>query len=430
MNSKAIIGTFGSRIIVSVFNLLLLLVTTQFFGAEARGEISLFIVWITVIALAGQLFGGPVLVYVMHRRNPAHVIGIAYGFCFIVVVLMWYLFTSLDYRSYSFAQRVCWVGLVHVLSQVNLNVVLGMRKFARFNAISVAQSLVHLTILSVSVYASGTLTETEDCLILYVFGALLAYGTTLLMSMPTVLDYLRNQPSNPDHEPPIPISEWIKKGVFVQLSNICYLAVTRSSFFFVESVSGLAALGKFSTACSLAEQSLLLSSSIGTVIYSRISAGVKITIEQINQLCRWASGSTFVALLVLALLPGEFYQVVIGRDFTYTGGLILLLVPGFLFQSVSTVLSHQFSGYGKFKIPLFSSLAAAFVAVVTGYTIIPLIGAEGGAIVQNIAYLTAFIVFFIAHKQNNKGQRMWLFFPFPKEIKQIRNIFSFIFTSR
>jgi O-antigen/teichoic acid export membrane protein len=430
VSSKAIIGTFGSRILVSVINLLLLLITTQFFGAEARGEISLFIVWITAIALAGQLFGGPVLVYVMHRRNPVHIIGIAYSFCFAVVVLIWYLFTSLEYLSYTFAQRVCWVGLVHVLSQVNLNVVLGMRKFARFNAISVAQSLVHFLILGVSVYASDTLTETEDCVILYVFGALMAYGTTLLMSMPTVLDYLRKQQTIPDHELPISILGWLKKGFFVQLSNISYLAVTRSSFFFVESVSGLAALGKFSTACSLAEQSLLLSSSIGTVIFSRISAGVRITIEQINQFCRWASGSTFVALLILALLPSQFYKTVIGYDFSYTGGLILLLIPGFLFQSVSTVLSHQFSGHGHFKIPMISSLVAALVAVLTGFILIPLLGVEGGAIVQNMAYFTAFIVFFIAHKQNNKGKRMWLFFPFPSEMKQIKNIISFLFTSR
>ena len=92
MSAKAVVGTFGSRVIVSLLNLMLLLATTQFFGAEARGEISLFVVWITMIAMVGQLFGGPVVVYFLKRIKPARLLFISYSFAIVVSILAWFIF--------------------------------------------------------------------------------------------------------------------------------------------------------------------------------------------------------------------------------------------------------------------------------------------------------------------------------------------------
>ena len=419
MSAKAVVGTFGSRIIVSFLNLLLLLATTQFFGAEARGEISLFVVWISLIALLGQLFGGPVVVYFLKRIKPVRLLLISYSFAILVSVLAWFAFRFFEYKTYIFAQQVCWIGLVHILSLIHLNILIGLQFFSRYNAIVVAQALIHFLVVVLCIVLTKTQIETTDAVIIFVFGALLAYGASIFMSLGTVLNFL-NQPFEVVQENKITLFHWFKQGVRVQSANVLYLMVTRSSFFWVEHFAGLAALGIFSTACSIAEQSLLLSASIGTVIYGRISAGKVLKTSQITFLCRLAATATILLLIMVVIVPPSVFSFVVGKDFSFVGGMILLLIPGYLFQAISTVLSHYFSGLGQFKIPFWSSFLGAIAAVGLGYFVIQILGAEGAAITQNIAYLFAFLVFIIYFKKENNGKTGFLFFVLPSDSPLIK----------
>lgn len=423
MSAKAVVGTFGSRVIVSLLNLMLLLATTQFFGAEARGEISLFVVWITMIAMVGQLFGGPVVVYFLKRIKPARLLFISYSFAIVVSILAWFIFRFFEYKTYIFAQQVCWIGLVHILSLIHLNVLIGLQFFSRYNAIVVAQSFIHFAVVAAGVAITQAKIPTSDAVIIFVFGALMAYGTTILMSLGTVLNFL-NQPFEKEGDNKISVIHWFKQGLRVQSANVLYLMVTRSSFFWVEHFAGLAALGIFSTACSIAEQSLLLSASIGTVIYGRISAGKIFKTEQVVFLCRMAATATIILLVVLVIVPASAFTFIVGRDFTYVGGMILLLIPGYLFQAISTVLSHYFSGLGKFKIPFWSSLLGAIAAVVLGYFVIQILGAEGAAITQNVAYLFAFLIFIFFFRKENRGKSSFLFFVLPSNWPMIKSEFK------
>lgn len=417
------IGTFGSRIIVAVFNLMLLLATTQFFGAEARGEISLFVVWITMIAMVGQVFGGPVVVYYLNKIKPSRLLMISYAAAISVSIIAWFSFRFFEYKTFIFAQQVCWIGLIHILSLIHLNVLIGLQQFARYNAIVVAQSLIHFAVVATSIFATDGKINTSDAVVIFVFGSMLAYGLTLFLSLSSVLKYL-SKPFEVSAENRMGLWPWFKQGIRVQSSNVLYLMVTRSSFFWVEHFAGLAALGIFSTACSIAEQSLLLSASIGTVIYGRISAGKNFKTSQIAAMCRLAATATLVLLVVAAFVPRSVFSLIVGKDFSFIGGMILLLIPGYLFQAVSTVLSHYFSGYGRFKIPFWSSFAGALVAVVLGYFVIQIFGAEGAAITQNLAYFIAFIVFFISFRKDSGGKSGFLFFVLLSDRDLIKKSFN------
>ena len=69
---RRVLHTFVSRGINAVLNLLLVLVTARFLGAEVRGEISLLVASMNLSLHAVGLAGGAALLYLVPRFAPGH----------------------------------------------------------------------------------------------------------------------------------------------------------------------------------------------------------------------------------------------------------------------------------------------------------------------------------------------------------------------
>ena len=130
--------------------------------------------------------------------------------------------------------------------------------------------------------------------------------------------------------------------------------------------------------------------------------------------------TTAAALIPLFLLPANIYVYIFGPEFGHINRVILCLAIGILAFSVSGMLSHYFSGIGKFHINTQASAIGFIITVAAGFGLIPKYGMAGAGITATLSYLgsTVFqlIVFCISTRTKLKE-----FFPENEDIKFVRN---------
>jgi O-antigen/teichoic acid export membrane protein len=104
---------------------------------------------------------------------------------------------------------------------------------------------------------------------------------------------------------------------------------------------------------------------------------------------------TFLALLVLCVLPKSFYVFLFGKGFDDVGYIIRILAIGIMFISSSSNFTQYFASRGNFSISAFASLFGLIVTLALCFALIPKYNIVGAAIAAVCSYITTFIIEFI-----------------------------------
>jgi O-antigen/teichoic acid export membrane protein len=118
-------------------------------------------------------------------------------------------------------------------------------------------------------------------------------------------------------------------------------------------------------------------------------------------MCKINGVFTALALLVLSLLPAEFYSFVFGKGFENIGQVIRLLSIGILPLSIASNFTQYFYAKGNFKISTYASLIGLVVTIICGLILIPKYAITGAALTASLSYLTTFAIefyFFVFRK--------------------------------
>ena len=180
----------------------------------------------------------------------------------------------------------------------------------------------------------------------------------------------------------------------IGITNVISLMNYRASLFLVEHFHGLAAVGTYSVAVTVAELLWLLSSSVTVSAYSRIghpdravSAAMTVQAVRINVL------ATLVAAPVL--LAGASWAVprLMGEAYAESIMPLAFLLPGVAAYAAASSLSAFYTNHlGK---PHLSGLVASLslaVSVVVALVLVPSMGAKGAAIGSSTGYILAILV--------------------------------------
>ncbi len=195
-------------------------------------------------------------------------------------------------------------------------------------------------------------------------------------------------------QPLSPRPHWWQEWRFVAVigaANVVSLLNYRSSLFLVEHFHGLAEVGTYSVAVTVAELLWLLSSSVTVSVYSQIgnpdrTIASKMTVQavRINVL------STLVAAPVL--LAGAWWGLPWVMGSAYQASLLPLaaLLPGVAAYAAATSLSAFYTNHlGK---PHLSGAIAGLSLVISfglGCLLVPQWGALGAAVSSSLGYLLA-----------------------------------------
>ena len=175
----------------------------------------------------------------------------------------------------------------------------------------------------------------------------------------------------------------------MQVANLCQTLNYRISLKFVDHFSGRGAVGVLSLGLQLAESLWIISRSMATVQFARLSNdndfqnGVRLTVS----LVKVSLVVTTLAMLMLLAIPSAVYEWVFSARFTEVKAVIAALAAGIVALSISIILSGFFSGINKPWHNTISSAAGLVFTVIFGLWLIPAYGIRGAGVSASVSYL-------------------------------------------
>ncbi len=380
---KQIAFTFLSKGLVAFINLLILIFSSHWLGAELRGEINLFVLNLSIIHGLNEIYTGFTLVYFIPRFNlkRLYVNGLLWILGLSAVISFFYYCSS----AKEFTKHLHLFLLAILLSTHAFNTVilLAKEKIKLFNGINFMQAFLLLLILVLEFLFWPHKGITIYLIALY--GSLLP---SLMLSCTYVIKIIREEQVNHLSYRFFAI---LKNGFYNQLASMSHVLSNRLNFYLLGSH---VLVGLFGNASSLTESIWLISSSAAPIVLTRISNSEGNVNNSkmaflVAKIC-FILSLTFT--IILLLIPNFLFVQILGKDFTEVKWLMLNLCPGILCISFATIISHFYSGMGNQRILVIANSIGLIAALCAGIFLIPKFGLLGACYAANSAYFVTTLI--------------------------------------
>jgi len=196
---------------------------------------------------------------------------------------------------------------------------------------------------------------------------------------------------------------------------------------FVAAPFSLIRIGIYSAVLQVGESVLQFSRSVSIVQYAEVSnlsseedgLRIALVLAKLNYMV------TTVGMVVLILIPTDYYTAFLGNDFIEVREYLYYLSIGVISLSISGALSHYFSGIGLHRI-MKTALLGLVLTIVLGVPGIYYFGTIGAAAVATVVYLFQTIYQFQQLKQKMDVQWSALLIT-RSDVQMGRKIFGRIF---
>lgn len=389
-----ILNTIGSRLSMAIISLSLLLIYSNFLGAEGLGTIGLIILGISIFILICNFANGGGLVYYASRYSALQLL-IASNAWTVLIALLFILgiYILPDFFG-QYAWDILYLGILLSFSTSNANLLLGKERVKAYNRCFLIQSIIQIGgVVFFFFYLNDRSVDA------FIRATYIAYTLNFLLSSMHLFPYLKNGEKASFSELS---KDLIHYGFYLQLANLFQLFNYRLSYYLLQIYSGKAAVGIYTSGVQLSEGILLPSKSLGMVQYARISnmnddqEAAQLTVS----LMKLSFVLTLPILLILLFIPTSFFVDVLGSDFQESKLVIVAMSLGILTLSMEGILGRFFSGTGRQKVNTINTAIGLFFTIGFGLWLIPLHGAYGAAITASVSYSSMFL--FIAYQLKSK----------------------------
>ena len=411
---KNIIQTIFSKGIISIINFLIVIITAKYTGAAGRGEISMMYLNITVVLLLNDFIGGGALVFLTPRHHFNKLFSYAFTWavcCGIFLPLLFNLYLKLNSANLS------WFITLSVLLNLSSccnSLLNGKNKIKENNIGNLIQSISLILLLVIFIFSFHNNTPSA-----YYAALLIGYALNLLIS----IYFLRKEffdDSNKKAE-----NTWQELffyGAQLQWGNIVQLLNYRLSYylltnFFVD--SGKKMVGIYSTATSVSEAAWLIMNGISMVQYAKISNSQdkNYAIDVSAKLAKLSFIITLAVVVILNILPLQFFVWLFGIEFIEIKQIIILLSPGIAFLGLTGIYAHYFAGLGLMKISSMSAMVGFIVTLASGFLLIPLYNIHGAAVSASLSYFASGLFLIVYFKKHSQISFKKMFFDFRDILK-------------
>ena len=370
-----------------------LIMGTKFLGAAEWGKAFIAQTDITFLLIGIELIAGSGLVYFTPRKKLATLMKISYSWIAFVMMIYLLLFNILHFfpKFYhtvvpeGYAQLVLLMTFVYSLHEFNLNHFLGKEKVATYNWLFITQILTQVTIMALLIFAFEL--RTAKALL---YSQLCGYSLATLIGWMLLFPGMKREGGDPLKSS---WKEMLHYGAFVQLSTLVSTLNKRLSLYLLKTHCDERSIGVYASGTQVSEGVSIVSQSIGLVEFSALSntENAHRASQLTLRFMKLAILLTFMALLVICLLPTSFFEWLLSGEFSDIRTVILLMAPGIVFFSAHTILANYFSGIGKPKYNLYASLIGLTVTLIAAFILIPALGIRGAAITTSLTYTALFI---------------------------------------
>jgi len=390
-----IFKTFLSKVLILLINFAVLTLTTNYFGLEGRGLISIIMADLAIIVIFNNILGGNSIVYFMNKVGLSRLILPAAIWIILSTTIISFVFSILHTQQSYFILLP--ITLITSFLALNLLIFIGKEKIQLFNIFSLLPPFLLLIFSLGFIYLFKNRSVNG-----YLFCYFLSQAVVFVISLIIIKPYLIK------HE--IGISKDLVKKAFSygwknELSYFIQFLNYRLSYFFILYYQDINSVGLFSVAIVVSESIWLIAKSITTVQYSKIvnldnpNSAIKLT----KKSAKLSLYATLSMLIVLALIPSWVFGFVFGKDFSTIKQLLFLLMPGILSIAVSNVYGHYFAALNQMRVLILKSTIGLVFTVLLSIILIPLWSLTGACIVTSVSYLSSSIYLLIAFYKTSKN---------------------------
>ena len=390
---KKILNTFGTKILAAVLNFAIAIIISQTLGDTGSGTQSLVLNSITFILIFSEIVCGASIIYLAPHHSFKKILVASVIWSALIALVMGFCIKLFYPKLESdLVVHVAILSFISSLSNINFRFLVGKEEIQKANYNTLLQPVL-LTITLVVYYIVLKKTDIYG----YIIGLYVAYGGTFLLGVWMLREEYANLSHDTDKDYGPVLKDLFKYGFLNQTGHFVQFFNLRLSYYLLDSYIGRGQVGVFSRSVSLAEAIWIISNSIALVQYARIANAddreysQKLTLD----LCKICILVSAVAVVVLCLLPHQFYEFVFGPDFGEMAHLIRILAPGILFYCVFLIIGHYYSGTGRYQMNTFAALCGLVATFVCGFTLIPKYGVTGAAITSAVSYTVNAIFLFV-----------------------------------
>lgn len=323
------------RLVSAVFNFLIVVVLSKYFGATIKGEATLLLTNISFFVLFSGVIGGNSL-FVLHSDFSPRLLLLGSFFWAVIVSGIGFVLIVL---SGAFTLEICIhtaiLSILFSFLQVTLNFLLAQKKYKAYNLLTVFPVGVTFLMLILGSYFF------EDRLIAtYITALYIAYFIALIIAF-FVLDkpyfYQNNSIANTAN-----FRHVFMQGIAFQFTDILLLLNFRLYFYLLNFFQSTSDLGRYSTGISILEIAWLLSRSFFTFTLSENSSNIHLYHKKIRKYLPLAIVASLLYICVLYLIPKSVYAAIFGEGFREVVYMVKWSVPGVIIFNVFICLQAYF----------------------------------------------------------------------------------------
>jgi len=395
MMQLKVVKTFISRFLILILSFGLVIYSTNIWGSDGKGTISLVVANAAIVGFFSSIFAGSSTSFFAGKYKTEQVLGFAYiGSVLIgIFVPLIFNFASLQ-ENYLF--HLIGISVFSSLLATNISLFIGTQNIRLFNVYTVLQQFIHIVFIAGFIY----ILNYKDVSV-YFTAQIFCYALLFVMSL---FQILKSCKISEISFPLAVLKDMFDYGWKNQLSAFMQFLNYRLSFYFLEYFEGISAVGIFSVGITFSEAIWTITRSIAVILYSDVvnSKSREESIEKTKTSLRMSFVLMIIFILGIIVIPAQVYELVFGRAFSGTKQIMLLLSPGIFAIAVSDMIGHYFSGIKEIKILNIKSVSGLLVTVALSFYAIPKWGMYGACVVTTISYcVSATILFWKFYRSTN-----------------------------
>ncbi len=274
------------------------------------------------------------------------------------------------------------ISLPFIFLTKNLQVIFqGKEEFEKFNLIVI------LNQLGVFVFCIVFLIFLE----LGLFGAVAAFVSSQLLVFSALFYFLKEKYNLTIFQGSFSKSYCINSfsyGLKGHISNILAFINYRVDLFIIAYYLNDVAVGLYSVAVTVVERIWVVSQSVSTVLFARVS-NLNTDVERAKFTAIVARNVLFISFLggvLLYFFGGWLIYLLFGKEFNDSIAPFIWLIPGVVLLSFARILSNFFSGIGKPEINTYVASFTTILNIGLNIYLVPKLGVVGAAIATSITY--------------------------------------------
>ena len=410
--SKSVVYNSSITVIRQVFGIIIgmlsALIIARTLGVEGQGRYALVILLPNLLYTIFNMGVAPATVFYIGKKEFALedvfrtnlLVSMVISFATILIGILFIIFFHEKFYASVSIQLMFMILCVlpFLFLNKNLQVIFqGKEQFEKFNIVVILNQVGLLFFSSLFLLALN----------LDLFGALLAFVLTQVLMLFLVFYYLQSEYNLKFTSGNLSLDYFkgsVLYGIKGHLSNILAFINYRIDLFIIAYFLNDAAVGLYSVAVSIAERIWIVSQSVSSVLFARVS-NLSSDVERAQFTALVSRNVLFLSILGgggLFLLGKWIIYLLFGAAYAGSIAPFLWLIPGIVLGSMSRIISNYFAGIGKPEINTYVAIFLTILNIGLNIILVPKYGVVGAAVATSITYSTNMVIKTIIFSSMNK----------------------------